>query len=228
MSRVLFAIVPTSFGGRSPERSMTVAPCYDGQNTCCFTETCQPLRTKINRFSEKAKQHYNPRRPAPTTEGVSRSLRHVARDAMDAPLTAKRAAEARTVKPCGPGTSTLVSTPGSSPGGRGLKSPIPRGEHGVSRQTSRRECRIVRLTCSDYACGPPTLFCPRGCGCGQRPAFPAPSAFQRDTLRLRSSSFGATSAELGRIPAARTRSRVKKFHCRPGQASALRRGSAVK
>jgi hypothetical protein len=59
---------------------------HDGQNTCCFTETCQSIRAKINLFFEKAKQHYRPRHPALATEGVSRSLRHVARDAMDAHL----------------------------------------------------------------------------------------------------------------------------------------------
>src|SRR5581483_3591373 len=67
-------------------------------------------RRKNKSLCENRKQPYIPSRPALTTEGVSRSLRHVARDAMDAPLTAKRAADARTVKPCGPGTSTLVSS----------------------------------------------------------------------------------------------------------------------
>src|ERR1700754_3610648 len=33
------------------------------------------------------------------------------------------------------------------------------------KEPSCRECRIVSATCGDFACGPPTLFCPRGCGC---------------------------------------------------------------
>src|SRR5581483_11516455 len=60
-------------------------------------------------ISEKAKQCSNPRRPALTTEGVSRSSRHVVRDAMDA-AARRRCAHVRTVKPCGPDPPTLGSS----------------------------------------------------------------------------------------------------------------------
>src|SRR5262245_47644776 len=39
----------------------------------------------------------------------------------------------------------------------------------------RRECRMFRRTCSSNPCA---FYCTWGYGCGERPAFPAPSAFQ--------------------------------------------------
>jgi hypothetical protein len=61
-----------------------------------------------------------------------------------------------------------------SPGGRWLKSPTHRGEHGAAVRPLRRECR------SDF--GVPVfslrasfLFCTQGSGCVVHPAFPAPS-----------------------------------------------------
>ena len=51
-----------------------------------------------------------------------------------------------------------------------------RGEHGISRKPSCRECRRRRLTCGDL------LVCffirTQGCGRGWRPAFPAPFFFR--------------------------------------------------
>jgi hypothetical protein len=49
-------------------------------------------------------------------------------------LVRRRCTLKRTVKPCGPGTSTLVSSLRAIRKRRGLTSPIPRGEHGVSRK----------------------------------------------------------------------------------------------
>ena len=49
----------------------------------------------------------------------------------------------------------------------------------ISRKPSRREGRVapvepvVTNSCAFY-------YCARGCGCNQRPAFPAPSVFRRD------------------------------------------------
>ena len=53
---------------------------------------------------------------------------------------------------------------------------------GRARSSRSNHCAgsagCFRPTCGDYACGPPTLFCPRGCGCARRPAFPAPSLWR--------------------------------------------------
>src|SRR5581483_9885804 len=65
---------------------------------------------------------------------------------------------------------------------RGLERPVPRGERGVSRKTIAQgmsEC--FGNTCSDYA----RLLFPfanEAAGAVERPAFPAPSAFRRDTV----------------------------------------------
>jgi hypothetical protein len=88
----------------------------------------------------------------------------------------------RTAKPCGPGTPTLVSTPGAKAPGRtgAIKPGTPGRARNKPSDHSRRECRTVRRTCGGYA---RVLFhlCTRGCGCEQHPAFPAPSDFLRDT-----------------------------------------------
>jgi hypothetical protein len=54
------------------------------------------------------------------------------------------------------------------------KEPGYRGEHEVNRKPSRRECRIVRRTCGDFAC---VLFsfAHKAAGAIVAPAFPAPS-----------------------------------------------------
>ncbi len=93
---------------------------------------------------------------------------------------------------------------------RGLASPVPRGERGVSRKAIAqgvpdRFGEPVVTTCL-WAFYP---FCPRGCGCVRRPAFPAPSDYFRGTtIRLRSSSFGETSGITRAIQAAGMRNRV--------------------
>jgi hypothetical protein len=52
--------------------------------------------------------------------------------------------------------------------------PGRRGEHEISRKPLRRECRVNRRDRGDYA-RMLILFCMRGCGRIERPAFPAPS-----------------------------------------------------
>jgi len=56
----------------------------------------------------------------------------------------------RTAKPCGPGAPRLASSlqVTSLQATEAIK-PGLRGEHGISRKTSRRECRRKRLTCGD-------------------------------------------------------------------------------
>ncbi len=78
-----------------------------------------------------------PLRPAPHQEGriaivTTRGLR----DAMDALLRMRRSASRRTAKPCGPGLPTLRSSSATRfAERRGLSSPVPRGERGISRST---------------------------------------------------------------------------------------------
>ena len=88
---------------------------------------------------------------------------------------------------------------------RWLKSPTHRGERGAAVKPLRRECR------SDF--GVPVLasrasfsFCTQGSGCVVHPAFPAPSAFWRDT----------DNAKPGRICAAGTVKRVFNFRRHSG------------
>jgi hypothetical protein len=66
--------------------------------------------------------------------------------------------------------------------------PGRRGEHEISRKPLRRECRVNRRDRGDYA-RMLILFCMRGCGRIERPAFPAPSDQEGKEL----------PAQLGRI-----------------------------
>ena len=75
------------------------------------------------------------------------------------------------------------------------------------KEPSCRECRIVSATCGDYACGPPTLFCPRGCGC----------ASARHSLRPLSSEGHGFSQSPGAIRAAGMRRCVFNFVVIPGR-----------
>ena len=163
---------------------------------------------------EKPKQSYIPRHPALSTEGVSLSLRHVARGAMDAQLT--HSGRRTRVRP-----SRVVLIPRrwdqvalAIARRRGPKSPEPRGEHGVSRKAiaqGKPGCPVVPVVPAHVL---RRMGCPcapaRGIyGCPRRPAFPAPSDFTEDANFPPSlSSFGGTSASLGRICAARLRRRV--------------------
>jgi hypothetical protein len=56
----------------------------------------------------------------------------------------------RTAKPCGPGAPMQVPSFSNLPRGDGdNKARSHRGERGISRKPSRRECRRKRLTCGD-------------------------------------------------------------------------------
>ena len=96
-----------------------------------------------------------------------------------------KACGARTAKACGPVPPTLGSTPGQKPGGRRLESPVLRGERAISCKTIAqgrpgRPGRTCMLVCV-------FLFCTRDRGCGQHPAFPAPSSLPegRDSSKAR-------------------------------------------
>ena len=91
---------------------------------------------------------------------------------------AGRARRLRTAKPCGPDTPTLVSSLAGDPARRRrLTSPALRGERGISRNPSCRECRIVSASLW-FLTRVLSTPCTRGCGCARHPAFPAPSVFR--------------------------------------------------
>src|SRR6185437_10703292 len=71
------------------------------------------------------------------------SSRNVRRVAMDAGNAQDEARKMRSTKPCGPDTPMLVSSLQHDCARRWLQSPVRRGEHGISRPTSRRERRSV-------------------------------------------------------------------------------------
>jgi hypothetical protein len=199
-----------------PPRS--VAPVPRRAKHLLFSRNVSSPRRKNKSLCENQKQSY--------ISSVPRFLRRAFRDRYDTwrgmrwtGIGRKACGRARTVKPRGPDPPTLGSSlvDHRSMRRQRLISPVLWGERGVSRQTLRRECRMFRPTCSDYA---RTLCFFSRARLRVRPAPGIPCAL--------SSQEGHQVAELGRIPAARRRSRVKKFHCRPGQASALRRASAVK
>src|SRR5262245_55805193 len=99
----------------------------------------------------------------------------------------------RTAKSCGPGTPTLVSSFAAMIREATVaKKPGTPGRARISRKTiaQGRPDRIGR-TCGDYSCA--FHLCTRGCGCGQRPAFPAPSVLG-GTTHLKNS--GKTRCEI--------------------------------
>jgi hypothetical protein len=99
----------------------------------------------------------------------------------------------RTAKSCGPDAPTLASSSRrfvgptgrghsifADDGGKRARSP-GRARH-TPLKPLRRECRVFRRTCGDYARVLPT-HCTRGCGCSGHPAFPAPSNGAKDSMQ---------------------------------------------
>ena len=128
---------------------------HDGQNTSAFQKCAavQPSRKNIC-LSETG-------RSVVMIEPVPRSHRgrfaivtKRGRGMRGRGRAARRAAGARTVKPCGPDPPTLGSSlPMMSGRRRGLTSPVPRGERGEAVKPLRRECRMssalpVYLVCT--------------------------------------------------------------------------------
>ena len=161
-------------GGRHRRRSvrplLPIRP--DGQNTCGFAEIhVKPSPQKYLPFRKPETVVYSCHL-APTRGTFGQSSRHVGRDAMDAKVR-RRCALERTVKSWSWSPDAGINPRLKSPGGRRLTSPVLRREREVSRKPLRRECRMFRPTCTDLWA--PFLSAHEACGCGQRPAFPAPS-----------------------------------------------------
>src|SRR5260370_41407628 len=92
---------------------------------------------------------------------------------------------------------TLVSSFAKyiSRGDGGKKARSPRRARRKPLNPLRRECRVIRWTCGDYA---RVLFslCTRGCGCIGRPAFPTPSDFQGERFMHTSGASRRGNAKL--------------------------------
>jgi hypothetical protein len=110
-----------------------------------FCPTCPAPLAKIFLFPKFGIRALSPAVPC-SPEGASRSSRTSGAGCDGRGRAARRAVRSRTVKPCGPDLPTLGSslsrcdfglaakTPRSARR-RGLASPVPRGERGVSRKT---------------------------------------------------------------------------------------------
>src|SRR5581483_9532601 len=86
-----------------------------------------------------------------------------------------------------------------------IKPDTPGRARSSRKEPSCRECRIVSATCSDYACGPPTLFCPRGCGCASarhslRPLVPRDTDFRKARVRYAPRECGGAPSSSRRAP----------------------------
>src|SRR5258706_10447878 len=104
----------------------------------------------------------------------------------------------RTAKSCGSDAPMLASSLREEAQATVSNKPGHRGDHEVSRKTIARGMPgDFRCDRGDYA-RMLVLFCMRGCGRIERPAFPAPSDFRRREIQ----------AKLARKAAARSRSRV--------------------
>jgi len=91
----------------------------------------------------------------------------------------------RTAKACGPVPPTLGSSlPCDHAGGRRrLKSPVLRGERAIGRKHHRAgNAGLSRLPCCCRREQSALFFARRARGCGQHPAFPAPSGFLEGRL----------------------------------------------
>jgi hypothetical protein len=126
------------------------------------------------------------RRSRPT-QGRLAIVTNAGRDAVDAGGASDEGAILRTAKSCGPDAPTLASSfaRGNFRETTVARKPGHRGERGISRKTIARGMPgvsgvtvVTTLVCSFY-------FCMRGCGCIERPAFPAPSDFRERKVRER-------------------------------------------
>src|SRR6266481_5110357 len=150
-----------------------------GQITSDFQKWCQAPKSKIFRFAADPNQMHILSRPGPQ-RGVSRSSRTLGRDAVDAAASgeqqrAGRMMLKRTVKSCRSGAPMPASSLREEAQATVSNKPGHRGEREVSRKTIARGMPgDFRCDRGDYA-RMLILFCMRGCGRIERPAFPAPS-----------------------------------------------------
>jgi hypothetical protein len=123
-------------GTQRPSSSPPCANCP----SCHFVAPFPTCRNRQIRITF----HVSPPRQEGRSGRSSRNVRRVAMDAFVRPDEAPRDASGEAVWSWHPdaGVKLRVS---KHPGRRRLSSPVLRGEHGISRPTSRRECRRVRL-----------------------------------------------------------------------------------
>ena|SRR5438105_4466702 len=148
-------------------------------------------RIQIERLTLTPNQRFSLRRLALSERGASRSSRTLGAGCGGRFGDARRAALMRTAKPCGPDAPTLASSFAGSDSCEAMvaRKPGHQGERGISRKPLRREGRIVSANL--WRLRSCAFFCTRGYGCGEHPAFPAPSIFLRvvrTTTRARSAS----------------------------------------
>jgi hypothetical protein len=135
--------------------------------------SCQSRPAKIFMFPKYGNYDLT-NAPRPDTRDVRPSSRHVGRDAMDAEA-GRRCTPRRTVKSCGPDPPTLGSSSWTISRATEANKPALRGEReaAVTHCAGSAGSFRLYLTClCAFFCS-----CTQGCGCGQRPAFPAPSIF---------------------------------------------------
>ncbi len=134
--------------------------------------------------------------------GVSRSSRIVVRAAMDV-WCRKTCGTMRTVKPRGLSPRRwgqvlsirdfgLAAETRRSIRRRRLKSPVLRGDHGVSRKAIAQGMPGC-LGSPVLTCAHPSFSAHKANGCGQRPAFPAPSSFEGQRFRKARASRAAAT-----------------------------------
>ena len=157
---------------RSKRQSFsTSACCVDARQAkhLLFYRNVSSPRRKNKSLCENRKQPYIPSHPAPATEGVSRSLRHVARDAMDAQLPQSgrrmRVRSSRVVLiprrwDQANGNAISALRPKRRHSRQRLASPVLWGERGVSRKAIAQGVPDVSACLSNLWAFFP--FCPRG------------------------------------------------------------------
>jgi hypothetical protein len=123
---------------------------------------------------------------------------------MSGALCARRLASARTAKPCGPDTPTLVSALMRKHHAlRWPKSPAHRGEHGATVNPSRGE---GRANSAEPVVPAPCTFVRTGAaGASRRPVFPAPSRSR--VTSWQSSGANGAARRRSRVPVSRGRIR---------------------
>jgi hypothetical protein len=177
-----------------PKRLRNGAATARRANQLRFTRSnqrrCQALRRKIFFFCFPEK--YDCLRPSRLhRRGVSRSSR-----TLEAGSGGRRGAQ----RACRVDEGMLADAKACGPGppmpGLSLKvmifrrrrqsKPGLRGEHVISVNTIAQGMPVVPAALSLLACAKCTSFARKARGCGQHPAFPAPSSFEGDAQRHRS------------------------------------------